>query len=115
MADDQTAAWQKSLHAKSIQQIETDLAHTRYGPASEWKAKMAVNTIQAKKDAIKEQGEAAKLRDEILGLKTELRDKSKSLFWTRIGVVVAILAALAAWASIVWTFVRSAVSPVTGV
>ncbi len=110
----EVAAWRRKLSAKSTEQIAGDLARSIYGGPDAWKVVIAKDVLQERREAEErrrredervrlEQGEVATLEEHVTALEgEELRDKSKALFWTRIGVAVAVLAALAAWREPLW-------------
>lgn len=89
--------WQEQLEKKSIKEIETGLARSLYGPASEWKAKMAVNALQAKK---------GELKDKIRALKREANDKATTHRLTKWSLIVAGIVGAAGWGSFILSLVR---------
>ena len=98
--------WQEQLEKKSIKEIETGLARSLYGPASEWKAKMAVNALQAKKGKLTQHGEVALLKDKIRALKRGANDKATTDRLTKWSLIVAGVVGAAGWGSFVLSLVR---------
>lgn len=98
--------WQEQLEKKSIKEIETGLARSLYGPASEWKAKMAVNALQAKKGELTQYGEVALPKDKIRALKREANDKATTHRLTKWSLIVAGVVGAAGWGSFVLSLVR---------
>ena len=91
---DPLAAWRHECESKSIAELQDGLDRNLFNRE---KGNIARTVIETKREKQREQGEVAMLTKELDSLKQELRDKRTELSWTRRGVIIGALAALAGW------------------
>jgi hypothetical protein len=89
--------WRKKFDAMPIEELQDGLATQRFGQDRSPKASIARLVLEAKQAKHRESSEVAALKADIADLRRQLNDKRTTLFWTRVGVILAAIAGLAAW------------------